>query len=93
MEKSWRSKNCEMSKNESLISKNTYFHFKGPKGSVTLKAMNFIKQAQHMHQEYWRFSSDLPAESSWPAISHLNSSDLVHKKIGVKIKAYVKTFP
>lgn len=46
MEKSWSSKNCEMSKSESLISKNTYFHFKGPKGSVILKAMNFIKQAQ-----------------------------------------------
>lgn len=36
MQKFQSSKNCEMLKNKSLISKNTHFHFKGPKGSVQL---------------------------------------------------------
>lgn len=36
MKTSLSSKNHEMPKNESLISKNTYFHFKGSKGSVQL---------------------------------------------------------
>lgn len=44
----------------------------------------------NMNQEQWSFNSDLSIESSWLGASHLNSSDFVHKKIGIKIKAYVK---
>lgn len=45
-----------------------------------------------MNQEYGSFNSDLSFESSWPTASHLYSSDFVHKKIGIKIKAYIKNF-
>lgn len=46
MKRSVSSKNDEMPENASLTSKNAHIHFKGPKGSVILEAMNLIKLAQ-----------------------------------------------
>lgn len=44
-----------MPKNESLINKNTYVYFKGPKGSVILEAMNLIKLGQECESRTLKF--------------------------------------
>lgn len=77
-----------MPKNESLINKNTYFYFKGPKGSVILEAMNLIKLGQECESRALEFPSQHSHYPSCPGGSK-SLRFFVHKKIGI-IKAYVK---